>query len=49
MSRKDQHEMLDRMVATFILETEKFPSKSTLLEFMHWSNQRSKDENSLDA
>jgi len=34
------HQMLDELVADFIRHTEKRPSKTSLFEFMQWSNQQ---------
>lgn len=34
---KELHECLDELVAGFITETERRPSKATVLELMKWS------------
>ena len=37
---KDLHENLDMLLADFITHTGKFPSKTTILEFLRWSSQQ---------
>ena len=37
---KDLHRNLDILLADFITNTGKFPSKTTILEFLRWSNQQ---------
>lgn len=36
------HQKLDELIACFITETEKLPSKTTLMEFMEWSHEMTK-------
>lgn len=37
------HNNLDELVADFIKNTTKLPSKTTLLEFMSWSHEQTKE------
>lgn len=38
------HHALDELVADFLTETGKFPSKSTVIELMEWSYLQTKQE-----
>jgi hypothetical protein len=37
------HKSLDELIACFFTETEKLPSKTTLMEFMNWSHEMTKN------
>jgi len=37
---KELHAALDQLVADWISQTGKYPSKSTVLELMEWSHQQ---------
>ena len=39
----DLHKSLDTLLADFISHTEKLPSKTTLLEFIEWSYEQTKN------
>jgi len=40
---KELHSSLDKLCADFIRHTEKLPSDITLLEFMKWSSEQTKN------
>lgn len=37
-----KHDMVDSIIATFLDETEKLPSSATIMEFLKWSDRKTK-------
>jgi hypothetical protein len=37
-----KHDMIDSIIATFLDETEKLPSSATIMEFLKWSDRKTK-------
>lgn len=37
---RNQHEVLDIIIAQFIFSTGKYPSRATVMELMQWSAER---------
>lgn len=42
-THKELHENFDKLIADFLLHTEKLPSKATIMELIEWSHKQTID------